>query len=223
MNAVYCRDTCATAGFNCEKETFVRLWDNVTQWNELSLRKPKGSAANAWATGVPGTTDDVLIPCEWSVKLNVDSLTVNSLTLDGTLRFDESRAQTTLSASYIWARGGKLAAGLLAQPFPNKINIILTGGLLADNVVIDPFANVGNKVLAVTGRVELFGIAPGTKFTRLTANAAVGATVITVAAATDWIVGDELVIGPTNELANEAEKVTITAITGTSVTVTPAL
>jgi len=28
MNAIYCRDTCPTAGFQCTKETIVRFWNN---------------------------------------------------------------------------------------------------------------------------------------------------------------------------------------------------
>lgn len=47
LNAIYCRDTCPTAGFQCTKETIVRFWNNDTQWNEWPLRRPKGSKWDA--------------------------------------------------------------------------------------------------------------------------------------------------------------------------------
>ena len=37
---------------------------------------------------------------------------MHSLTIDGTLRFDETLTDITLKSSYIWVRGGKIAAGL---------------------------------------------------------------------------------------------------------------
>ena len=46
---------------------------------------------------------------------------------------------------------------------------------------------------------------------------------MTVGAVGGWAVGDELVIGPSFSSATENEQVTITAISGTTVTFTPAL
>jgi hypothetical protein len=77
--------------------------------------------------------------------------------------------------------------------------------------------------MVVTGRVEFYGVAPTSKQTRLTSNANVGDTVINVADATDWKVGDEIVLGPTNVNPHEAEKVKITAIAGNAVTIDKAL
>ena len=157
---------------------------------EKALRKPKGSAANAWTTGVPGPNDDVLIPCEWTIKLNLPAVEVHSLKIDGTLRFDDTIDAITLKSSYIWVRGGKLVAGLPDAPFPGKINIILTGGFSAEFLVLDDFASPNNKAIVVTGKLELYGLAPATKFTRLTSSLNVGDTTITVAAASGWAVGD---------------------------------
>ena len=69
----------------------------------------------------------------------------------------------------------------------------------------------------------MYGKAPITKFTRLAANADVGAKTITVIDASDWAVGDEVVIGPSNTDALEAEKLVISAISGNSITLTTAL
>ena len=145
---------------------------------------------------MPQTGEDVLIPCEWTVKYDLASASFNSITIDGMVRFDETLPAIKLLVSYIFVRGGKLAAGLADVPFNNKLEIILTGGMNADYVSIDEYTNPGNKAIVVTGRVELYGVAPTTKWTRLTASAKPGDSVINVASAVDWKVGDELVLGP---------------------------
>lgn len=43
--------------------------------------------------------------------LNVASFTFNNLIIDGTLRIDPSFPKTTIKATNIWIRGGKLVAG----------------------------------------------------------------------------------------------------------------
>lgn len=50
-----------------------------------------------------------------------------------------------------------------------------------------------------------------------------GATQITVEEATDWQVDDKIVIAPSYSGRKEYEEVTITAISGTTITFTPSL
>lgn len=135
MNGIYCRETCAQAGFNCKKETFVRDWDNTTQWTTNKYVKRIGTAT--WTTGVPTENDDVLIPCEWSMSLNTNSLKVGSLTIDGSLRLDERIKTFNIEAGYIWVRGGKLAIGYADNRYDGKLTITLTGGFTSQSVAID--------------------------------------------------------------------------------------
>lgn len=86
------------------------------------------------------------------------------------------------------------------------------------DVVIDSFANVGNKVIAVTGRLELFGSTVESKYTRLTANVKPGDNSLTVISSNGWVVGDEIAVGPSKRTAKEAEKFKITAINGNTIT-----
>ncbi len=51
--------------------------------------------------------------------------------------------------------------------------------------------------------MKLFGTAPATTFTRLTANAAVGATTITVENLDGWSVGDKIVVAPSGRIADQ--------------------
>jgi hypothetical protein len=60
--------------------------------------------------------------------------------------------------------------------------------------VIDPLV-VGNKMFVVTGSLLLYGVVPGTTWTKLSAIARAGDTSITVLATSGWAVGDVISIG----------------------------
>ena len=60
----------------------------------------------------------------------------------------------------------------------------------SESLLIDEFIDAGNKVLAVTGGLELFGQTPNTIWTRLTEEVDAGATSISVLSADGWKVGD---------------------------------
>lgn len=101
--------------------------------------------------------------------MNSDTLKVGTLTIDGFLRLDDRLQTINIEAQYIWVRGGKLSIGSADNRYTGKLTITLTGGITSSQYcVIDSGADVGNKVLAVTGRLELFGKTVASKFTRLT-------------------------------------------------------
>ena len=89
-------------------------------------------------------------------------------------------------------------------------------------MVIDEGAS-GNKILAVTGDLELFGLSPTTSWAKLTKTAHVGDTQILVSSRGGWKVGDCLVIAPSYSNSNESEEVVITSLDGNLVTFTPPL
>jgi hypothetical protein len=69
----------------------------------------------------------------------------------------------------------------------------------------------------VTGKLEFYGSAPTTKFTRLTAQALVGDNTIDVQEVAGWKVGDEISIAVTEFAYKEHEQFTITNIVGKKV------
>lgn len=83
-------------------------------------------------------------------------------------------------------------------------------------MVLDPDAS-GNKMLAVTGTLQLYGKQINNVWTKLTSIAPVGATTIQVANSADWSVGDQIVVGPTYSGSTEDEIITITAINGNTI------
>lgn len=92
-------------------------------------------------------------------------------------------------AQNIWIKGGSLKAGLKSTPFTHNLTIEMTGDKSGTGFTVSPDLT-GNKMFVVTGRLELFGAAPSSIWTRMTAFADAGATSITVASAAGWKVGD---------------------------------
>jgi len=86
------------------------------------------------------------------------------------------------------------------------------------DLLVDADLYAGNKVLVNTGTIALYGKVPTTITTRLSASASSGSKTITVLAASDWAVGDQLVISPSEFGIAESEYVKIAAISGTTIT-----
>ena len=86
---------------------------------------------------------------------------------------------TIIRAKYIWIRAGSLTAGNATNPFGFKLSIFIEGESSYPTYVIDPNL-AARKCLVVTGRLLLYGTAPGTTSTRLTSKAEAGDTTITV-------------------------------------------
>lgn len=174
--------------------------------------------------GVPVDGDDVLIPCEWTVVLNVAEVRFGTLIIDGILKIDDSLPETTIYADNIWVRGGKLMAGTKTVRYEQQLNIILTGGRFGAPIVIDDISDTGTKTLAVTGKLDLYGLVPATTQTRLRNSADPGDEVIVVTGNIgSWKVDDEISLGGSNLDGTGFEKRRITAISGNSLTLDVAL
>ena len=120
----------------------------------------------------------MFIPYAWRLKLDTAVPILNELTIDGELHFEDT-ADRTLEAYKIWVRVGDVFVGDDGYPFTHQAKIILHGSKDDDHLVVDP-GESGNKMLAVTGGLNMFGVPPGTIWTKLTAMASVGATTISV-------------------------------------------
>lgn len=102
---------------------------------------------------------------------------LNFVLINGFLSFDQK--DLTLQAKTIWIQQGGLFIGTAAQPYTYQANIILNGEKDDVFTVIDPSAS-GNKMLVITGALEMYGTPPSITWTRLTAIAPVGANTINV-------------------------------------------
>lgn len=177
---------------------------------------PRWSDPATWPGGVvPAAGAAVSIPAGKTVRLDVSPPPLASLTVDGVLRFDAT--DLALTAGWILVRG-RFEVGSEAAPYTHRAVITLTGPS-ADDIM-----GMGAKVLGVMdgGVLELHG-EKRVGWTRLAATAAAGATQLQLERAVDWRAGDHLVIASTDLEPRQAEEVLVTAVQGTTVTVSPAL
>jgi len=77
-------------------ERFTRLWSDAKNWPNSK---------------VPEDGEELEIPCEWNMKLDVDTANLDELVVNGRLYFDDTRALTKLRAKNIWVRKGQILAG----------------------------------------------------------------------------------------------------------------
>uniref|UniRef100_A0A8C5H567 Fibrocystin-L-like n=1 Tax=Gouania willdenowi TaxID=441366 RepID=A0A8C5H567_GOUWI len=190
--------------------TAIIFWSNDTFW--------KNSAENNFR--VPADGDDVVIPPGTWVILDVDTPSLNKLTIFGVLEIPDtlnitlSRRKRSVSqyrmvvvdAVYVSIQGGRLIAGHQDEPFRGELHIKLRGNHQTPDWLLPSGPNQGSKVLGVFGTLELFGLPPTVYHTKLGATAAAGSHSLSLREAVDWKVGDEVVISTTSYDPWETEK-----------------
>ena len=192
IDPVECLSNCNIIPLFVVKENFTRAWSNVSQWNNSRL---------------PQDNEEVYIPQNWKIVLDVNTSNLSKITIDGDLSFDSSRPIIIrLTAGIIWVRLGNLTAGSSDKPIQNQVQIVLTGNLSSPMLLIDSFIDSSNKILAVTGALKLYSTTPSVIWTRLSNNAYIGDKTIQFINAVDWSVGNEIVIAPTEYNYSQHEK-----------------
>lgn len=87
-----CRTNCPDPTKDCAVDKLERKWSDVKNWKKGAL---------------PAEGEDVVVECPWTMVLDVaDTPVFNSLTIVGTLKFDDSIAHTTLKSKSIYVKGG---------------------------------------------------------------------------------------------------------------------
>ena len=160
---------------------------------------------------VPVAGDKVVIAAGKEVILDVSPPPLNGLTINGTLRFSDA-ADIELATEWIMLHG-ELAIGTEAKPHTRKATLTLT-----DTVKGEELMGMGDRGIMISGgTLNLHGIVRNS-WTKLTKTAEAGSTTIEVLNATEWKVGDEIVLASTDFDPRQAERRTITALRGNAVT-----
>ena len=165
-----------------------------------------------WPSGqVPAAGDAVEIARDMDVVLDVDAPGLRSLTIQGSLTFSDER-DIHLESEWIYVPGGELTIGTTDNPHTSRATITLT-----DNVTGEDINTMGDRgIMLMSGRLNLHGTSENT-WSKLTATAERGATSIQLLDASGWRVGDEIVLASTDFNPRQAERRTITAIAGNTV------
>src|ERR1041385_2118754 len=188
-----------------------------------SLAAPAAKAKNwsdpaTWPNRkVPVAGDKVIIEKDKQVVLDVTPPALNGVTIDGKLSFANNK-DVELTTEWIMLHG-ELEIGTEKAPHTRKATITFT-----NNVKDEDISGVGGNtdkvdrgIMLMGGTLNLHGDRTNT-WTKLSGTAAAGATSIQVLNAAGWKVGDEIVLASTDYDPRQAERRTIAAISGNTIT-----
>ncbi len=187
------------------------------QTTSTAVKGGRWSDAATWADKkVPGANAAVTIDRNVDVVLDVEPPALHSVTVNGKLSFADNK-DLELSTEWMMVHG-ELEIGTEAKPHTRKATITLT-----DNIKGEDFGGLGGNdrsdrgIMLMGGTLNLHGDRTNT-WTKLSNTAAAGATSIQVLDAKGWRVGDEIVLASTDFDPRQAERRTISAISGNSIT-----
>jgi cell migration-inducing and hyaluronan-binding protein len=166
---------------------------------------------------VPVAGDKVTIPAGKEVVLDVSPPALNGLTIDGTLRFASNR-DVELTTEWIMVHG-ELEIGTEKAPHTRKATITFTNNVPDEDIsgIGGTTDRVDRGIMLMGGTLNLHGDRTNT-WTKLASTANAGSTSIQVLNAAGWRVGDEIVLASTDYDPRQAERRTISAIKGNTVT-----
>jgi len=167
----------------------------------------------SWPDGkVPRDGDAVTIGRDRDIVLDVSPPALRSLTINGKLSFSND-LDIELKTEWIYLAGGELDIGSEAKPYTRKATITLT-----DNVPDEDINTMGDRgIMLLKGALSLHGDRTNT-WTKLARTAKAGSARIEVLNASGWRKGDEIVLASTDFDPAQAERRTVTAISGNAIT-----
>ncbi len=186
----------------------------------------KTSTASAKRWSDPATWPDKKVPAkdavvniekDMNVVLDVSPPPLRSLTINGKLSFADNK-DLELSTEWVMVHG-ELEIGTEAKPHTRKATITLT-----DNVKDEDMSGIGGTndrsdrgIMMMGGTLNLHGNRTNS-WTKLSRTAAAGSNSIEVLNATGWRAGDMIVLASTDFDPHQAERRTIAAIHGNTIT-----
>jgi len=176
------------------------------------------SDASTWPDKkVPSKDAAVTIDKDMNVVLDVSPPALRSLTINGKLSFADNK-DLELTTEWIMVHG-ELEIGTEAKPHTRKATITLT-----DNVKDEDMSGMGGTndrsdrgIMMMGGTLNLHGNRTNS-WTKLSKTAEAGSNSIEVLNAAGWRVGDSIVLASTDFDPHQAERRTISAIRGNTIT-----
>src|SRR5579864_5704345 len=186
----------------------------------------KTSTASAKRWSDPATWPDKKVPTkdavvtiekDMNVVLDVSPPSLRSLTINGKLSFADNK-DLELSTEWVMVHG-ELEIGTEARPHTRKATITLT-----DNVKDEDMSGIGGTndrsdrgIMMMGGTLNLHGNRTNS-WTKLSRTAEAGGNSIEVLSAAGWRAGDVIVLASTDFDPHQAERRTIAAIRGNTIT-----
>jgi hypothetical protein len=171
-----------------------------------------------WGGKMPGAGDDVVIPPDKQVLVDVDIPKLSGLEVLGELAFAD-RA-TTARVAHIMVHG-KFWMGTDAHPLTSAITLVLDGAPTDSLKMgkVDMGANVFSAMGG--GRIEIHGRDSGRTWTRLAQTAAPGSTTLNLLDPVSWQSGDDIVVASSDMTVDHKERLRVTgrSVDGRTITV----
>jgi hypothetical protein len=166
---------------------------------------------------VPGKDSVVTIDKDMNVVLDVSTPPLHGLTINGKLSFANNK-DLELTTEWIMLHG-ELEIGTEAKPHTRKATITLTDEVKGEDIsgVGGTNDRVDRGIMVMGGTLNLHGDRQNT-WTKLARTADAGSNSIQVLNAAGWRVGDEIVLASTDFDPRQAERRTISAISGNAIT-----
>src|SRR4051794_3113620 len=198
----------------------------VSVFTIVQAQSPAATAAKAtkWSDPatwpnrkVPVAGDKVTIDAGKEVVLDVNTPALGGVTIDGKLSFADS-ADVELTTEWIMLHG-ELEIGTERAPHTRKATITFTNNVKDEDIsgVGGTTDRVDRGIMLMGGTLNLHGDRTNS-WTKLSSTANAGATSIQVLNAAGWRVGDEIVLASTDYDPRQAERRTISAISGNTIT-----
>jgi cell migration-inducing and hyaluronan-binding protein len=189
----------------------------VQAQNAPAVKQSRWSDPATWPDRkVPVAGDKVTIERGKDVVLDVSPPTLHGLTINGTLSFADNK-DLELTTEWIMVHG-ELAIGTEKSPHTRKATITLT-----DNVKDEDFGGLGGNdrsdrgIMLMGGTLNLHGNRTNS-WTKLSKTAEAGSNSVEVLNAAGWRAGDMIVLASTDFDPHQAERRTIAAIRGNTIT-----
>ena len=188
------------------------LWSDAATWASFNTTAPVAGSS----VTIP--------PSAWVLFDLVGAPAYDLISIQGKLTFADT-ADLELIATRILVTGD-FEIGNATAPHVHQATVTLVGSNTSPVLSVDNSqgSTIGNKVLAVFGNVSFYGTPVVNTWLPLAATATTGATSLTVSGSVaDWAVGSVLVLSSTEYDTRQREQVTVTAVSGSTITFTPAL
>src|SRR5215469_8525472 len=187
------------------------------QKTSSTAKGKRWSEAATWPDKkVPGKDAVVTIERDMNVVLDVSPQPLHGLTINGKLSFADDK-DLELTTEWIMVHG-ELEIGTEAKPHTRQATITLT-----DNVKNEDFGGLGGNdrsdrgIMLMGGTLNLHGNRTNS-WTKLSKTGEAGSNLIEVLNGAGWRVDDEIVLASTDFDPHQAERRTIAAIRGNTIT-----
>jgi cell migration-inducing and hyaluronan-binding protein len=182
------------------------------QKSPAAVKESRWSNPATWPDKkVPGKDAAVTISKDMNVILDVSPPALRSLTINGRLSFADNK-DLELTTEWIMLHG-TLEIGTEATPHTRNATITLT-----NNVPGEDIETMGDRgIMLMGGTLSLHGNRKDS-WTKLAKTAAAGSNTIEVLNTGDWKKGDSIVIASTDYDPHQAERRTISSVSGKVIT-----